>query len=103
MKTLALTLLLSSMPALGELYSYTNADGDYVVTRTKPTGVTEYAVISDDGEFVRLVHQSEGRIPISHWRPWFIPKEPHPFDYQPDLEADEPTPVVTIEEAQDDS
>lgn len=94
----SLTLILAACPTSASLYSFVNDEGQYVVSRTPPKDPsTEYAVLTDDGEFVRLVHSPTKRIPITHWRPWFIPKEPDPFDADPDV-VHEPKPVVTVEE-----
>jgi hypothetical protein len=94
----SLTLVLAASPTAAALYSFVNDQGQYVVSRTPPEDPsTEYAVLTDDGEFVRLVHSPTKRIPITHWRPWFIPKEPDPFDADPDV-IHEPEPVVTVEE-----
>ncbi len=83
------------------LYSYTTSDGDYIVSKNKPNDRDiEYAVLTDEGEFVRLV-KGQQPIPIGHWRPWFIPKEPHPLDGRPE-EIVEPTPVVSVEEIEKD-
>ena len=80
------------------LYSYTNAEGQYVISQSRPTNrETSYAVLSDDGDYIRTVPGRDQQIPISHWRPWYLPKEPDPFDAQPQIPA-ERTPVITVEE-----
>jgi hypothetical protein len=63
---LALALAAS---ARAELYSYENANGDYVISKERPDGVSEYAVLTDDGEFIELVNAPNLQVPISHWRP----------------------------------
>jgi hypothetical protein len=78
------------------VYAYVNENGDYVVTQKKPgRKVTEYAVLSDTGEFVRLVRAREPNVPITHWRPWFIPREPDSIDLP---EVRERTGVVEVDE-----
>ena len=95
---LAIFLLALAPNAVAVLYSYTNADGEYVVSQQRPDDKnTEYAVLSDDGEFIRMVPGRNQRMPVTHWRPWFIPKEPHPWDADP-LDNLEREPVVTVEE-----
>lgn len=97
---LAAALVVLAAPAHAVLYSYTNADGEYVVSQKRPKDKnTQYAVLSDDGEFIRLVPGENERLPVTHWRPWFIPKEPHPWDPDP-VEIQEREPVVTVEEAE---
>jgi hypothetical protein len=72
--------------AMAEVYAYVNEAGDYVVTKDNPgRSVAEYAVLSDDGEYLRTVRPRELDVPITHWRPWFLPKEPDPFDADPEL------------------
>jgi hypothetical protein len=89
---------LGAVAAHATLYSYTNADGEYVVSQSPPADKnTQYAVLTDDGEFVRMVPGRNQEVPITHWRPWFIPKEPHPFDSVPGAERDR-APVVTVDE-----
>ncbi|MFU8816931.1 MAG: hypothetical protein ACNA7W_16410 [Pseudomonadales bacterium] len=92
MKTLAVMAismgLLAVTPhtAQANVYAYMDENGDYVVTKKRPgKGVREYAVLSDDGEFIRLVQPRDLDVPITHWRPWFIPKEPDPYDADPDI------------------
>ena len=101
MRLLATTLLfLLTSDAFAEIYAYTNADGDYVVTQTKPEDRNlSYAILTDDGEFVRMVEGKQKRVPISHWRPFFLPKEPHPMD-GPEFEIREREPSVDIEEVE---
>ncbi len=99
MRTIAIVLVLLIGPGVqGALYSYTNSDGNYVVSQHKPAQPDiEYAVLTDEGEFVRLVRSRTKQIPIGHWRPWYFPKEPHHLDGIVE-EGREPTPVVTVEE-----
>ena len=86
-----LSLAMLSPQALADIYTYTNEDGDYVVSKTRPKDPNiSYAVLTDDGEFIRMVEGRNKRLPISHWRPFFLPKEPHPFDG--------PTRVDTVRE-----
>lgn len=93
-------LLLWPAAAAAEVYAYVNDDGDYVVTRDNPgRSVAEYAILTDDGEFVRLVRPGELDVPITHWRPWFLPKEPDPFET--DEVPREREGTVEIEEYQD--
>jgi hypothetical protein len=81
-----LTALVWSAIAEAEVYAYVNENGDYVVTPDRPgRDVAEYAILTDDGEFVRLVRPRELDVPITHWRPWFLPKEPDPYDADPDI------------------
>lgn len=97
-RSIATALLFILSPLCGaEIYSYTNADGDYIVSQNKPKDPDiSYAVLSDEGDFIRMVEGRKERLPITHWRPFFLPKEPHPFDAQP--EARERTPGVRIDE-----
>ena len=98
MRALLLIGLFVSVGASANLYSYVNDQGEYVISRDKPrSDDREYAVLSDDGEFIRLVQGSAQNVPITHWRPWFLPKAPHPMDGRPE-EIEPPTPVVTVEE-----
>jgi hypothetical protein len=91
-------LVLAVGVAHGEVYAYVNEGGDYVVTRDNPgRNVGEYAVLTDDGEFLRLVRPRDQDVPISHWRPWFLPKQPDPYDADPDRYR-EREGVVDIEE-----
>lgn len=87
--------------AKADVYAYVNDDGDYVVSRDNPgDSVAEYAVLTDDGEFLRLVRPRDLDVPITHWRPWFLPREPDPFDADPDA-IREREGTVEIEELQD--
>ena len=91
-------IIFVSQQAFAEIYAYTNSDGDYIVSQTKPTDRNlSYAVLTDDGEFVRMVEGKNKRVPISHWRPFFMPKEPHPLDGR-EIEFEEREPNVEIEE-----
>lgn len=83
--------------ANARLYSYVNEAGDYVVSQKKPKNVDEYAVLTDEGEFIRLVKRERDDVPITHWRPWYMPKEPDPINpVEPELGPR--TPEVLIEE-----
>ena len=96
--TMTAVLMCLSALANAEIYSYTNSDGDYIVSQKKPKDrEISYAVLTDDGEFIRMV---EGRkqVPITHWRPFFLPKEPHPYDGPQDIELREREPDVRIDE-----
>jgi len=90
-------VLLALTPAVhAKVYAYVNEHGDYVITQKKPDkSVREYAVLTDDGEFVRLVRAREPNVPITHWRPWFIPRDPEATDAP---EIRERTGVVEIDE-----
>ena len=89
--------------ARAEVYAYVNGEGDYVVTRDRPgDDVAEYAVLTDDGEFLRLVNPRDLDVPISHWRPWFLPKEPDPYDADQDAYR-EREGTVDIEELEERS
>ena len=90
--------LIWSDQVFADIYSYQNKVGEYVVSKDRPKDIEEYAVLTDEGEFIRLVSTRRNNVPITHWRPWFIPKEPHPYDYQPPESGEEQTPVITIEE-----
>lgn len=82
-------------PVQADLYSYVNKDGDYVISKLRPTS-GEYVVLSDHGEFVERVQSPALDVPVSHWRPWYLPSEPNPFvDTEPDAP---PVPHVVIEE-----
>jgi hypothetical protein len=88
MKTLTAIILLAcaAQTAHANVYAYVDENGDYIVTQKRPgKQVTEYAVLTDEGEFVRLVQSRDPNVPITHWRPWFIPKEPDPYDGEPDI------------------
>jgi hypothetical protein len=83
-------------PASADVYSYMNEDGDYVVSKQRPQAAGEYAVLTDDGKFIELVRPPTLRVPITHWRPWYLPREPNPLDpIEPDTL---PEPKVIIEE-----
>lgn len=93
-----LLLCLVAGPAYAALYSFTNAEGQYVVSQEPPKdNNVQYAVLTDEGEFIRMVPGRNQQIPITHWRPWFIPKEPHPWDGDP-AATSEREGVVTVEE-----
>ncbi len=97
---LAICLTLIALTGHAEIYSYTNQDGDYVVSQTRPEDPEiSYAVLTDDGEFVRMVEGRGKQVPITHWRPFFLPKEPHPFD-GPDVEVEDQDPVISIDEVE---
>ncbi|MCZ6710896.1 MAG: hypothetical protein O7B25_11080 [Gammaproteobacteria bacterium] len=83
-------------PAVADVYSYVNEDGDYVVSKRRPEHAAEYAVLTDEGEFVTLVRPLELDVPVSHWRPWYLPEPPNPFRGPAPVEG--PTPTVIIEE-----
>lgn len=100
-------LLIASLttPALANVYSYLNPEGDYVISQKRPEGVAEYAVLTDNGELVELVGYTETSaprsaialdVPITHWQPWFLPKQANPF-VATKLD-DLPVPSVSIEE-----
>ena len=91
-----LVALATSPAAHAELYSYANEDGDYVISKERPTNTGEYVVLSDEGEFIRRVQQPALRVPTSHWRPWYLPDEPNPFDI--DAPEAPPEPEIVIEE-----
>ena len=91
-------LFVLAAPANAVVYSFTNADGQYVVSQKPPKNKNiQYAVLSDEGEFIRSVPGRKQQIPISHWRPWYLPKEPHEFDGDPNLIRDR-EPIVTVDE-----
>lgn len=96
----AFAALVATAPVRAELYAYVNEQGDYVVTQERPgkKDAAEYAVLTDDGEFLHLVRPRELDVPITHWRPWFLPKEPDPFDADPDMIYTERESIVEIEE-----
>jgi hypothetical protein len=83
--SILIALLVCAAPgAHATVYAYVDGNGDYVVTQKRPgKDISEYAVLTDDGEFVRLVRAREPNVPITHWRPWFIPRETDPFDIDP--------------------
>ena len=98
MRVFYLLLLVLSFSANADIYSYNTADGDYIVSQNKPTDPDiTYAVLSEDGEFIRMVSGRNQQIPVGHWRPFWMPKEPHPLDGDPDL-IREREPVIIIEE-----
>lgn len=72
--------VLTAPPAAAHLYAYVNEDGDYVISQKRPGKGVEYAILTDDGEFVRLVQPRDPNVPITHWRPWFIPEVADPLD-----------------------
>lgn len=86
MLSTAVLLACLAHTAQADVYAYVDENGDYVVTQKRPgRDVAEYAVLTDEGEFVRLVQSRDPNVPITHWRPWFIPKEPDPYDADPDI------------------
>jgi len=91
--------ILVNTAVFAEYYSYMNEASEYVITRERPKNLTvEYAVLTDGGEFIRSVQPKtvtkRQNIPIDHWRPWFMPREPHHLVAQiPDTE---PVPTVTV-------
>jgi hypothetical protein len=98
MKMLLAIALLSCLAhaAHATVYAYVDENGDYVVTQKKPgKKVAEYAVLTAEGEFVRLVQARPPNVPITHWRPWFMPKEPDPNAADPYREREG---VVDVEE-----
>lgn len=98
MRFLLLLLLLTSLSVKADIYSYNNTDGDYIVTQKKPTDPDiTYAVLSEEGDFIRMVTGRNQQIPVGHWRPFWMPREPHPLEGDPDL-IREREPVVIIEE-----
>ena len=95
---LGIAALVAVQTAHATLYSFTNAEGQYVVSQKPPADKSiQYAVLTDEGEFIRMVPGSGQQIPITHWRPWFIPKEPHPWDADPEVMR-EREPIVTVDE-----
>ena len=91
-------LFVFAAPAKAVVYSFTNTDGQYVVSQKPPKNKNiQYAVLSDEGKFIRSVPSRQQQIPITHWRPWYLPKEPHEFDADPNL-IRERVPTVTVEE-----
>jgi hypothetical protein len=91
-------LPLGSSP-MADVYSYMNDDGDYVISKERPEGSGEYAVLSDEGEFIELIRRPELNVPITHWRPWYLPAEPNPLD--PPTPEGPAEPNVIIEEVDD--
>jgi hypothetical protein len=98
--SILLSLSITSTSAWANLYSYTNAEGEYVVSQKPPKDKNmEYAILSDEGEFIRMVPGRSQNVPITHWRPWFIPREPEPWEGNPDPDIfREREPVVTVDE-----
>ena len=96
---LLLLALAFAAEAAANLYSYANEDGDYVISKERPRTSDEYAVLTDDGEFIELVHPRATDVPITHWRPWYLPKQPNPLD--PVTPDTVPEPKVIIEEVDD--
>lgn len=95
---LILGLLFHAPSTNAEIYAYTNEDGDYIVSQQKPEDRNlSYAILTDDGDFVRMVEGHRDNVPITHWRPFFLPKEPDPFD-GPIIEPSERQPSVEIDE-----
>ena len=94
--TFLLAPVLAPSLALADLYSYVNDDGDYVISKQKPERVGDYVVLSDEGKFIERVQSPRLDVPITHWRPWYLPQEPDPFG-DPDPER-LPEPDVSIEE-----
>lgn len=97
---MVLPALLISASATAQLYAYVNEDGDYVVTQKRPKAPVEYAILTDEGEFIRLVPAPQENVPITHWRPWFLPRERDPLD-GPEPNWEEREPQVDIEEVED--
>ena len=98
LRPLLVLALAVATPAAAELYSYANADGDYVISQARPDDGRDYIVLSDDGEFIQRVQSPALDVPISHWRPWYLPAEPNPLD---DQEPDPlPTPSVVVDEVE---
>lgn len=97
---LALILVFGGSNVHATLYSYVAETGDYVLSQNKPKNVDEYAVLTDEGEFVRLVRKNnrDNQVPLSHWRPWYLPREPHPFDGPQTPREQQPS--VTIDEVE---
>ncbi len=94
----AALLTLAPWGAQAELYSFVNENGDYVISRDRPSSGA-YVVLSDDGEFIERVQSPVLDVPVSHWRPWYLPSEANPF-MSPEPEAP-PEPSVVIEEVED--
>ena len=95
MRAVAFTLLILATSVSAELFSFTNEQGQYLVSKTKPRNPgVEYAVLRNDGEFVHLVRgtAADGS---DHWRPWYVPKEPRHL-YAPPLEIGLRIPVVSV-------
>lgn len=103
MRTLLAAALLVAAPlGQAEVYAYVNDHGDYVVTPKVPgKDVAEYAVLTDDGEFLRLIRPGNTEVPVTHWRPWFLPRQPDPFDADEGI-YDEREGTVGVEELESD-
>jgi len=102
-RALIALLVFAGGGARADVYAYVNENGDYVVTRDVPgEKVAEYAVLTDDGDFQRLVRPRNADVPISHWRPWFLPKQPDPYDADEEVYR-EREGVVGIEEVEEDA
>jgi hypothetical protein len=78
-----------------------NESGDYVISKKRPKAPVEYSILTDDGEFIRLVPAPQESVPITHWRPWFLPREPDPLD-APEPNWEERLPQIDIEEVEED-
>ncbi|XOV85050.1 MAG: hypothetical protein ACFHXK_07970 [bacterium] len=99
---LAAGLLFVAPVTHADIYAYTNKDGDYIVSQNKPKDRNlSYAVLTDEGEFIRMVEGHRENVPITHWRPFFLPKEPHPFD-GPEMQPRERQPSVEVEEVENE-
>ncbi len=97
---LVLGLLFLAPSTNAEIYAYTNKDGDYIVSQQKPKDRDiSYAILTDEGDFVRMIEGRRENVPITHWRPFFLPKEPDPFD-GPTIEPSERRPSVEIDEVE---
>jgi ABC-type glycerol-3-phosphate transport system substrate-binding protein len=94
--------LLASASAAADLYAYVNENGDYIISKKRPKAPVEYSILTDDGEFVRLVPAPQDNVPITHWRPWFLPREPDPLD-APTPNWEERIPQIDIEEVEEES
>ncbi len=95
-----LTLAHVPQTAWADLYSYTNDNGEYVISQKPPKNKDiQYAVLTDEGEFIRMVEGRNQQIPITHWRPWFIPREDEPWEGNPNPAIPrEREGVVTVDE-----
>ncbi|MEZ5557819.1 MAG: hypothetical protein R3E86_04650 [Pseudomonadales bacterium] len=95
-----LVILLASLTPQtlsARVYAYVNEDGDYVISQKRPKIPVEYAILTDDGEFIRLVPAPQPPVPVTHWKPWFMPRQPDPLDAKPQI-WDDAEPQVEIEE-----
>lgn len=91
-------LLFLAPSTKADVYAYTNKDGDYIMSQKKPKDRNiSYAILTDDGDFVRMIEGRRENVPITHWRPFFLPKEPDPFD-GPTIEQRDRQPNVEIDE-----